>query len=275
MPEGDSIYRAARRLDRGLQGKVLRSTDFRVPQHATADLSGQAVLGTDSHGKHLFTRMDSGLTLHTHQRMDGTWTVLRPGKQLPRRMHEQIRVLLQTDDGYTAYGLRLPLVELIATRDEHQVRGDLGPDPLRADWSSEEAARRLQERPERPLIAALLDQRNLAGLGNLWANETCFLRGYSPWTPVGDVDVTATVRLASRMLRASAFGRSSAQATTGVLRPGEDHWVYGRSRQPCRRCSTPIRFAAEVAGDAERRATWWCPHCQPGPVTAGGVGATT
>ena len=266
MPEGDSIYRAARRLDRGLAGRTLARTDFRVPQHATADLSGQTVMGTDTHGKHLFTRTDAGLTLHTHQRMDGSWSVLRPGKQLPRRMQQQVRVVLAAADGHTAYGLRLPVVELLATRDEHLVRDHLGPDPLRDDWDLDEAVRRLASVPERPLVAALLDQRNLAGLGNLWVNETCFLRGHSPWTPVSDVDVGAVVRLAAKMLRASAFGRSSAQATTGVTRSGEDHWVYGRTREPCRRCGTPIRHAGEVPGDAERRHTWWCPYCQPGSL---------
>ena len=262
MPEGDTIYRAARRLDRGLAGRSLVRTDFRVPQHATADLAGQTVLGTDSHGKHLFTRTDAGVTLHSHHGMDGSWTVLRPGKQLPHRMAPQVRVVLETDDGNTAYGLVLPVVELIATADEHMVRGGLGPDPLRDDWDADEAVRRLTAAPERTLVAALLDQRNLAGLGNLWVNETCFLRGQSPWTPVADVDVEATVRLAAKMLRYGAFGPTPAQITTGVNRPGEEHWASGRARQPCRRCGTPSRHVGEVPGDRERRRTWWCPRCR-------------
>ena len=266
MPEGDTIYRAARRLDRGLAGRRLVRTDFRVPQQATAHLAGHTVLGTDSHGKHLFTRTDGGTTLHTHQGMDGSWTVLRPGKHLPRRMVRDVRVLLQTDDGHTAYGLSLPVVELFATADEHRVRDQLGPDPLRDDWDMDEAVRRLETRPDRPLVAALLDQRNLAGLGNLWVNETCFLRGHSPWTPIGDVDVAATIGLAARMLRYSALGPTPAQVTTGVNRTGEDHWVYGRGGEPCRRCGTPIRHVGEVPGDPERRHTWWCPTCQPGPA---------
>ncbi len=264
MPEGDSVYRAARRLDRGLAGKPLARSQFRVPQHAIADLAGQTVLGTDSHGKHLFTRTDAGITVHSHQRMDGSWTVVRPGSQLPRRARADVRVVLAASDGHMAYGLRLPVVEILATRDEPSVRGHLGPDPLREDWDPDEAVRRLHGAPSRPIAAALLDQRNLAGLGNLWVNECCFLRGYGPWLPVGGLDLPATVRLAARMLRASAFGRSSAQATTGIARAGEDHWVYGRTGEPCRRCGTPIRNVAEVPGDAERRHTWWCPHCQPG-----------
>jgi len=266
VPEGDTIYRAARRLDRGLAGRSLVRTDFRVPQYATADLVGHTVLGTDSHGKHLFTRTDAGVTLHTHQGMDGSWTVLRPGKHLPRRMVPDVRVVLVTDDGHAAYGLALPTLELMPTADETRVRDRLGPDPLRDDWDLDEAVRRIEAAPDRPLAAALLDQRNLAGLGNLWVNETCFLRGHSPWTPVADVDVAATVRLAAKMLRYGAFGPTPAQVTTGVNRPGHEHWVYGRAHEPCRRCGTPIRHAGDVARDAERRHTWWCPHCQPGPL---------
>jgi len=262
VPEGDTIYRAARRLDRGLMGRLLARTDFRVPQHATADLGRQTVLGTDSHGKHLFTRTDAGITLHSHQGMDGSWTVLRPGEVLPRRMVPDVRVVLETTHGHTAYGLRLPVVELIATANENQVRDRLGPDPLRDDWDLDEAVRRLTAAPERPLAAALLDQRNLAGLGNLWVNETCFLRGHSPWAAIAEVDAVATVRLAAKMLRYGAFGPTPAQVTTGVNRPGEEHWVYGRAHQPCRRCGTPIRHVGEVAGDPERRHTWWCPRCQ-------------
>jgi formamidopyrimidine-DNA glycosylase len=240
-------------------------TDFRVPRHATSDLAGQTVLRTDSHGKHLFTRTDAGITLHSHQGMDGTWTVLAPGKRLPRRMLPDVRVVLEVDHGRAAYGLSLPVVEVMATADEHRVRDRLGPDPLRDDWDPDEAVRRLEVAPERPLVAALLDQGNLAGLGNLWVNETCFLRGYSPWTPIGDVDVVATVALAAKMLRYSAMGPTPAQVTTGVNRPGEEHWVYGRGGETCRRCGTAIRHIGEVPGDPDRRHTWWCPTCQPGP----------
>jgi len=256
------VYSAARRLDRALAGQTLTRTDFRVPLHATADLVGQTVIGTESHGKHLFTRTDAGVTLHTHLRMDGSWIIVDPGKRLPRRMHEDIRVLLQGSAGHTAYGLRLPVVELMATRDEGRVRDHLGPDPLHDDWGADEAVRRLGSEPERPLAAALLDQRKLAGLGNLWVNEVCFLRGYSPWRLVADIDLPPTVGLAARMLRASAFGRTPAQVSTGVDRKGQEHWVYGRADHPCRRCGTPIRQAVDVPGDPERRHTWWCPHCQ-------------
>jgi len=265
VPEGDSIWRAARRLDRGLAGHRLARTDFRVPQHATADLAGRRVLGTQTHGKHLFTRFDDATTLHTHLRMDGEWAVLRPGRQLPARLAGDVRVLLVTDDDRRALALRMPVVELMRTADEAVVTAALGPDPLRPDWNPEEVARRLAARPDRPLAAALLDQRTLAGLGNLWVNELLFVRGLSPWTPAGDADAGPLASTAARMLRQSITVRGNGQVTTGDPRRGHEHWVYGRSGELCRRCRTPLRYVPERAGDAERRATWWCPHCQPGP----------
>ena len=279
MPEGDSVWRAARRLHAALSGRRVVRSDFRVPRHATADLRGALVVETVPRGKHLLTRFDGGggpgdrITLHTHLRMDGSWTVLGPGKRLPRRVEPDARVLLAVDDGQTGVGLRLPVVELLPTREEHRVVGHLGPDLLGPDWDPAEAVRRLRADPDRPLAAALLDQRNLAGLGNLWVNELCFLRGHSPWTPVREVDLPAAADLAARMLRASISRPQAHQVTTGDPRPGQAHWVYGRAGEPCRRCGTPVAVAAEVPGDPERRRTWWCPHCQPGTGPGSGPGS--
>ncbi len=265
MPEGDSVWRAARRLNRGLQGHRLTHTDFRVPQHATVDLCGVTVLGTAAHGKHMLTRFDDGTTLHTHFRMDGSWTVLLSGRHLPRHLEPDVRVRLVSERGEQGYGLSIPVVELVPTRDEHRVIGHLGPDPLRPDWDATEAVRRLASDPQRAAVAALLDQRLLAGLGNLWVNELLFVRGHNPWVPVGDLDLDATVDTAARMLRQSIAVRGNGQVTTGDPRAGHEHWVYGRVGLPCRRCGSRVRVAAEVPGDAERRRTYWCPTCQPGP----------
>jgi formamidopyrimidine-DNA glycosylase len=264
VPEGDSVYVLARRLD-VLTGRRLRRGELRVPQHATADLAGRTVLEQTTYGKHLLTRLSGGLTLHTHLRMDGSWTVVRSGRTLPRHLMPDVRVLLATEDGPTAYGLDLPVVELLATADEQSTIGHLGPDPLRSDWDPAEAVRRLAADPRRLVSAALLDQRNLAGLGNLWVNELCFLRGISPWAAVGDVDLSALVRLAARALRHSALTPGAFQVTTGDSWRGRDHWVSGRFAQPCRRCGTSIEMVPEVPNDPDRRRTWWCPRCQPGP----------
>ncbi len=265
MPEGDSVWKAARRLREQLVGHTVVASDFRVPQHATADLSGRVVTAFDSYGKHMLTRFSDGLTLHTHFEMDGSWQVVGPGKVLPRDLVDEVRLVLRTD-GPTAYALRMPVVELLRTADEDRVLGHLGPDVLGPTWDEgqheDEAVRRLSARPDRPVVEALLDQKNLAGIGNLWAVETCYLRGVSPWTPVRDVDLRAAVRLARRMMRHSL--EHPGQVTTGDTRRGMTHWVYGRAERPCRRCSTAVAFRDSGPGPYERE-TWWCPSCQPGP----------
>jgi NADH dehydrogenase/endonuclease-8 len=180
-----------------------------------------------------------------------------------------VRVVLEAMNGSTAYGLLLPVVDVVHTTREAALVGHLGPDPLREDWDPAEAARRIAQDPARPVAATLLDQRNIAGLGNLWVNELCFLRGHSPWTPVGEVDVEALVRLAFRALRTSALTPEAYQVTTGNTRRGEQHYVAGRAGRACLRCGSPVRVVDEVVNDPDRRRTWWCPTCQPGPEPAG------
>ncbi|PWJ54651.1 endonuclease-8 [Quadrisphaera granulorum] len=279
MPEGDTVALLARRMRPLLEGRTLVHGRLNVPAHATADLAGARVLGLATHGKHLLTRFDldgEALTLHTHLRMDGEWALLGPGRRLPARMTPDVRVLLVTAEQRTAAGLRMPVVELLRTVDEHRAVGHLGPDLLDLALDVPAAAARLARDPSRPLAAALLDQRLVAGLGNLWVNELCFLTGRSPWTPIGELGddgVRRLVQRAARALRASASGVTSYQVTTGNTRPGQEHWVAGRVGKACRRCGTRIEMVPEVAGVPEdddaaagvRRRTWWCPHCQPGP----------
>lgn len=259
MPEGDTVFRAAQFLDRALSGRVLTRTDFRVPQHATADLSGAAVTRTTSRGKHLLTRTDSGFTLHTHLKMEGTWHVYRLGEKW-RRPAAEVRVLLEAGD-VTAVGFSLGVVELILTSDEHTVVGHLGPDLLGPDWDEDEALRRLRAEPDRSITSALLDQRNLAGIGNMYAAELCFTSGINPSHPVSEVtDLPRLVRRARQMLEVNKV--RAVQSTTGDLRPRMRMWVYRRDRSPCRRCGTTILMA--MRGEPGReRATYWCPTCQP------------
>jgi len=279
VPEGDTVARLARRLDAALAGRRLLAGRLMVPAHAGADLAGALVLGTVTHGKHLLTRLEhdgEALTLHSHLRMDGEWALLGPGKRLPAARHPDVRALLVTTEQRSAAGLRLPVVELMRTAREPDAVGHLGPDLLHDGFDAALAARNLLADPERPLAGALLDQRNLAGLGNLWANELCFLLGRSPWTPVGDLGddgVARAVALAARALRASAAGTTGYQVTTGDTRPGQEHWVAGNAGKPCRRCGTTVRVVDGAAGASSgadqrygvHRRTWWCPRCQPGP----------
>ena len=261
MPEGDVVWSTARRLHRALAGRPLTRSDFRVPRLATADLTGDVVTETVSRGKHLLTRTQDGLTVHTHLRMDGNWRV-RPATE-PIRGSHKIRLILANAD-WQAIGYQLGVVELIRTSDEPKVTGHLGPDLLGPGWDSAEAVRRLSANPERPIGEALLDQRNLAGIGNVYKAEVLFLRGISPWRPVGDVaDLGAVADLAQRLLEVNKA--RPGHVTTGNTRPGQDHYVYGRRARPCRRCGTPIRSDGLTDGQQDR-VTYWCPSCQPGPV---------
>jgi endonuclease VIII len=265
VPEGDSVYRLARRLDRKLKAHTIAESDLRVPRLATVDLSGRQVLQHATHGKHLLTRFSGDVTLHSHLLMDGEWSVTGPGKRLPPRLMSEVRVVLRTIEGPTAWGLRIHRLELVRTAEENRLVGHLGPDPLHDDFDAADAARRLRAEPDVPLVSALLDQTKVAGFGNLWVNELAFLIGVSPWTPVSDVDVPRLVELGRTALRHSVAVPGAAQVTTGRTRRGEQHWVAGRARQPCRRCGTEVQVVAELGSDPANRRTWWCPHCQPGP----------
>lgn len=273
MPEGDSVWRLARRLDRQLAGATITRCQFRVPQLATADLTGRTVVGHATHGKHLLARFSGGLTLHSQLLMDGEWSLTGPGRRLPPHLAAEIRVVLGLADARTLWGLRMHGLRLVPTAQESTVIGHLGPDLLHDDVDTDEAVRRLRARPDRPLVAALLDQRSLAGLGNLWVNELAFLIGVDPWTPIGEVDVEALVDRAVTTLRRSAMVEGAYQVTTGRRARGETHWVVGRAGRPCLRCRAPIAVKAEVGGDPERRRTWWCPRCQPRPGSATTSGA--
>ena len=253
-PRETSFWYTARRLDEALAGRTLIRSDFRVPRLATADLTGDVVTETVSRGKHLLTRTKNGLTVHTHLKMDGSWRV-RPSAERLRDSH-RIRLLLANED-WQAIGYQLGVVELIRTSEESRVTGHLGPDLLGPDWDGAEAVRRLSAEPERPIGEALLDQRNLAGIGNVYRAEVLFLRGLSPWQPVAGVaDLDAVAELARRLLEANK--ERHGHITTGSMRRGEEHWVYGRRGLPCRRCGTPVRSAGQ-----QDRIIYWCPSCQP------------
>jgi endonuclease-8 len=279
MPEGDVVWRTARQLNAALAGQVLTRSDFRVPRFATANLAGRAVTDATSRGKHLLTRVEGGVTIHTHLRMDGSWRI-RPAGGYPPRDH-RIRLVLANRQ-WQAIGYLLGVVELLPTGSEQQVVGHLGPDLLGPDWDPAEAVRRLRADPGRPAAEALLDQRNLAGIGNLYKAEVLFLRGIDPWCPIGAVeDLDSLVELAQRLIEANK--NRAVQVTTGSDRPGEQTWVYGRARRSCRRCGTPVMVTDSSGlratgpgpgqgrttrpsgppGSPEARITYWCPLCQP------------
>lgn len=258
------MWLAGRRLHDALADRVLTTSDFRLPQLAMTDLTGRRVLEVISRGKHLLTRVDGGLTLHTHFRMDGTWHLYRTGERWRGGPDHQVRVVLANEQ-WSAVGYRLPVVELVDTAKEDDVVGHLGPDLLGPDWNIDEAVRRLLTHPDREIGMALLDQRNLAGLGNLYRIEMLFLRGVTPWAPVGEVhDLPGLVELGRRLMLANRD--RAEQITTGSKKRGETHWVFERSGRACRRCGIGIRSAEQGAPPYGPRLTYWCPHCQLGPA---------
>jgi endonuclease VIII len=277
MPEGDTVWNTARLLDRALANSVIRHSDIRMPSLATVDLSGWRVRGCASRGKHLLLRLtgpDGGrlMTLHSHLRMDGSWRVYTSGEAWRGPAHE-IRLVLRTLTT-VAVGYRLHDLALVPTEDEHQLVGHLGPDLLGSPdeaggWDADEAVRRLRAHPDQAIAEALLDQRNLAGIGNFYKAEVLFLRGIHPRTPVAEVsNVESVVELAHRLLLANR-GRWT-QATTGSLRRGEESYVYGRGGAPCRRCGT--RIESEIQGE---RVTYWCPACQPSRASRAAPASTS
>ena len=256
MPEGDTVWQTAHRLHEALASKTLTRFELRVPQAATVDLSGQVVHEVVPRGKHLLLRAGDH-TLHSHLKMEGRWDLYPPGGRWRRPAHTA-RAVLAVDDA-EAVGYDLAEVHVVPTAEESTLVGHLGPDPLQPNWDPAEAARRLAA-DLRPVHVALLDQRNIAGLGNEYANEVLFVRGILPTTPAGEVDTPALVDTAARMLRANRD--RPIRTFTGDTRHGRNRWVYGRERQPCRRCGTLIRRTDLGADPTRERVVFWCPNCQ-------------
>jgi endonuclease-8 len=252
MPEGDTVYRTAAKLREALAGKTLTRCDVRVPRFATVDLTGQRVDEVLSRGKHLFIRVGAA-SIHSHLKMDGAWLV---GGQLRRVQPHKIRIILEAGEGAQPVrvgGVDLGVLEILERDHDMDAVAQLGPDLLDDDWEPRIAAANLVTDPDRPLAEALLDQRVMAGVGNVYANELCFVTGYLPTRRVGDVkDPLRMVQRARDMLW---LNRSRVnRTTTGDTRPGRDLWVYGRAGQECRRCGTLIE--SDRSGD---RISFWCP----------------
>lgn len=256
MPEGDTVWQTAKRLS-VLSGQLLVASDFRVPSLATSDVSGSTVLETVSRGKHLLTRFSSGLTLHTHLVMEGAWIIRPVGTRWQRPAH-QARVVLRTAT-HEAVGFDVR-VDLVHVSEEGQFVDHLGPDLLGPDWDASVAVSRLSASPSVPIGEALLEQRNLAGVGNVYKCELCFLSGVDPRTPVSAVpDLPRMVARAHQLLVANRDRVE--RITTGDRRRGRHLWVYGR-RGPCLRCGAPIS-RADLGPAGQERPTYWCPSCQP------------
>jgi endonuclease-8 len=266
MPEGDTIHRAAARLRPALEGRALvRFEARRAPRPWPQP--GTVVRGVEARGKHLLVHFDDGWTLQTHMRMTGSWHLYRPRERWRKPAHLARAVLevesrpadadgRPADDGWVAVCFSAPVVELVReARTDH-----LGPDLCTTDADLDEVVRRMDlVDPATPLADVLLDQRICCGVGNVYKSEVPFALGLHPLTPIGRLDPVrrrAVVETASQQLRSNL---TTTSRTTMAGPPGTVG-VYGRRREPCRRCGTPVAWA-RIGPQA--RGTYWCPSCQP------------
>jgi endonuclease VIII len=273
LPEGDTIYRAAATLHRALAGKPVVRFDSVLPAltrvHEDHPLTDSSVEKVASAGKHLLMSFSNGLVLRTHMRMNGSWHIYRPGERW-RRPARDMRVLVATAD-FEAVGFNIPDAEFVRAADirKHRTLAALGPDLLDDRFDSDEALRRLRAQPTWQIADALLNQRILAGLGNVYKSELLFSCGVNPFALVGALDaerLTCLVDTGRKLLLANVTTRLAPMTTYAGYRrttrrddPRERLWVYGRAGLPCRRCGAPIEVRKQ-GGDA--RLTYWCRHCQ-------------
>jgi endonuclease VIII len=275
VPEGDTIFRAARTLHRALAGRVVTAFESVYPALTRIDtdapLSGRTVLSASARGKHLLIAFSGDLTLHTHMRMHGSWHIYRTGERWRAPKHD-MRVRVATDR-YEAVGFNVPIAEFLTSQqlDRHEQIQALGPDLADAGFDREEVWRRMATRAVDPIHDTLLNQRVLAGIGNVLKSEVLFVAGISPFTPTGTLDRARFDRLMDVSLKlmkmnvvesvsmTPGFGRR----TTGSLDPSAKVFVYGRGGKPCRKCGTAIE-TRKTGPDA--RLTYWCPRCQPPDV---------
>jgi endonuclease-8 len=255
MPEGDTIFRAAGTLHRALAGAPIVRFESVFPAltrvHEEAPLTGRTVESVRSVGKHILMRFSGGLILRTHMRMNGSWHIYRPGERW-RRSRQDMRVLVASHE-FEAVGFNIPVAEFLGERDlaRHDELCRLGPDVLSDTFEEAEAIRRIRAQGSAPIADVLLNQRVIAGLGNVYKSEVLFMCGIHPFAPVRTLDDAAMTRLvdtAHRLLQANVTGElppmttyAGFRRTTGRDNPRERLWVYGRSRLPCRKCGTSIQ----------------------------------
>jgi endonuclease VIII len=277
MPEGDTIFRTAQALHRHLCGRIVTRFESVYPALTRIDhdrpIAGRTVEGVTSRGKHILMTFSGDLVLHTHMRMNGSWHGYPPGApwRLPAR---DMRVLVATAE-FVAVGFNVPVAELLTARAlmRHEALRELGPDLLDETFDAEAAVMRARAQGRLAIADVLLNQRVVAGAGNVFKSESLFAAGVYPFTPasaVSDAELIRIVGIARDMLRANTMkgarlAPSQGRRTRDSLDRGGALWVYGRGGKPCRKCGTPIQ-AKKTGIDA--RLTYWCPRCQPAPTAA-------
>ena len=269
MPEGDTIFRAAATLNRALQGQVVTRFVSVYPALTRVDsdtpLAGRTVDGVESRGKHLLMRFSGDLILRTHMRMSGSWHIYRPGERW-QRPRADMRIVVATA-AYEAVAFTVPVAEFYtaASLSRDETVQSLGPDLLADSFSIDEALPRLRSAPHTRIADALLDQRVVAGIGNVFKSEVLFESRVAPSASIADLDdetLTRILQVARRQLRLNVDPGPAApteRRTTGRLNPGESLFVYGRAGDPCYRCGTAIVLTKD---GPDARLTYYCRVCQ-------------
>jgi len=273
MPEGDTIFRAARTLDKALAGRTVSRFEAVFPHLTRVDVDrpvgGRTIERVTSRGKHLLIWFSGDLVLRTHMRMNGSWHIYRSGERWQRPRHD-MRIVIGTD-AFEAVAFTVPVAEFLSVAELERELADVGPDPLDEQFDPAAAAKRLRERGDMEVADALLDQTAIAGIGNVYKSEILFMSGVNPFMRVAALDdatLDRLVALAVKFMRANVVDGSSAaivtytgfRRTTGRHDPSARLWVYGRMGKPCRRCGTPISRAKQ---GPNARSTYWCENCQP------------
>jgi endonuclease-8 len=279
MPEGDTILRAAQALHRVLAGHTVTRFDSVYPALTRVaedhPIVGRTIEAVTARGKHLLISFSGDLILRTHMRMNGSWHLYRTGAKWQRPSSE-MRVLVATA-GAVAVGFNVPVAEWLSSRQmaRHPQMSALGPDLLagagaeyRYTVDVAEIVRRMRGHSRDPIAEVLLNQRVVAGIGNVFKSEILFAAGVSPFATVDSLsepELERIVGIARDQLAASVLDRSRTltpaigRRTTGSLDPAARLWVYSRRGKKCRRCGAIIR-SKKTGRDA--RLTYWCPHCQ-------------
>lgn len=258
MPEGDTLRILADRINERFAGERVERSVMRDPRLAGRDLAGTTLVDADAYGKHLFVRFDDARSLHVHLKMDGTFQVGR--RSTAPEWKRRIELWLTSGP---LIGESVPVLELIRTADEHAVTEHLGPDLCATAGPPDptDVATRLARTGETPLAGALLDQRRVAGFGNVYANDVPFIAGVHPFQPVGTVDdLVALAATGTALIRANA--RLRRQNTTGRRLDSDARWMHGRGRRPCPVCGDRLGYADERSTPWGRSITW-CDTCQP------------
>ena len=272
MPEGDTIFRAARTLHRALAGQPIVRFESVVPGLTRVDvdrpIAGRRLESVTARGKHLLMQLSGDLVLHTHMRMNGSWHLYRRGERW-QRPHRDMRVVVATH-AWEAVGFNIPVAEFLSTSElaRHPRLRQLGPDLAGPAFDSHEVVSRIRTRAADAIADLLIDQRDMAGIGNVLKSEILHVSGINPFAAAGSLSDEAISRLldaAARLMRmnvadrTATLRRDSGRHTTGSMNPDRRLWVYGRGGKPCRRCGARIE-SRKTGPDA--RLTYWCPACQ-------------